>query len=75
MENIEMKSNKQIGEEIILDFKQDTKDIKMTIIGVKFTDYGKVLYDIKVEYPNEGGIGYMREVDSYYITEKPGRAK
>lgn len=66
------KSRHEIGDTIKLNFF-DCGSLNSGIIsGIKYTDYGKVLYDISL-YPfrheegNETVMTVLKDVDSYFI--------
>ncbi len=61
-------SRYEIGEQVDLDF-QNSKYLKNCIVeSVKFTDYGKVLYDIKVPLGYENFIT-LYDIDSALVVE------
>lgn len=68
----EKNSRHEIGNTIVLDFFQSGKLINGVIAGIKYTDYGKVLYDIKLfpfvgEPQNEEMSTILKDVDSYFV--------
>lgn len=65
-------SRHQIGEEVVLSFYESGKLTNAFISGVRFTDYGKVLYDVTIyPFPSEEEnkeIGTtLVAVDSYFV--------
>lgn len=61
-----------IGSKVILNFFNCGKLMVGNISGVKYTDYGKVLYDItlypfKNEPGNENIKTTLKDVDSYFV--------
>lgn len=72
IENIDPTSRHKIGDKIILNFFNCGKLMFGNIAGVKYIDYGKVLYDItlypfKHEEGNENIKTTLKDVDSYFI--------
>lgn len=70
MENT--KSRHSIGDEVVINLFALGKIQLGTIAGIKFTDYGKVLYDIKLfpfynEEHNKNLHTILKDVDSYFI--------
>lgn len=65
-------SRHKIGDTIILDFYNCGKLSTGTISGIKYTDYGKVLYDITL-YPfsneegNEEIKTVLKDIDSFFV--------
>jgi hypothetical protein len=71
--NIEPSSRHSIGDKVILDFWNCGKIMTgCRVSGVKYTDYGKVLFDITL-YPfqnepgNEEAYTILKDVDSYFV--------
>lgn len=65
-------SRHKMGDTIVLDFFNCGKISTGTISGVKYTDYGKVLYDITLrpfthEKGNEKITTILKDVDSYFV--------
>ena|ERR1017187_2345917 len=71
--SIPFKSDKLIGQPVILSFFESGNLNKCFIASVKFTDYGKVLYDIKIypfkkdEIKNEETFTILKDVDSLFV--------
>jgi len=69
---IDTSSRHKMGDTIILDFFNCGKLENGTISGIKYTDYGKVLYDITL-YPfsneegNEDLKTILKDIDSYFV--------
>jgi hypothetical protein len=64
-------SRHEIEDTVILNFYNSGK-ITGKICGVRFTDYGKVLYDVKIrpfvnEPQNEKFETVVKEIDSYFV--------
>lgn len=62
----------EIGDTVILNFFHCGKLSTCTIAGVKYTDYGKVLYDITLRpFYNEGNnqnlVTILKDIDSYFV--------
>lgn len=69
---IDTSSRHKMGDTIILDFFNCGKLATGTISGIKYTDYGKVLYDITLhpfanEKENEELKTILKDIDSYFI--------
>lgn len=67
-----MDARHKIGTNIVLNFYECGKIMFGTIAGVKFTDYGKVLYDItlypfKSEPQNKDLKITLKDIDSYFV--------
>jgi len=70
-------SRHQIGEVVVLDFGKCGKLHSCKVAGVKFTDYGKVLYDISLhpygeepdEYNNHLIVNTLRDIDSCRVKD------
>lgn len=69
---LDISSRHEIGDTIVLDFFNCGKLSTGIIAGVKYTDYGKVLYDITL-YPfsnekgNEDLKTTLKDIDSYFV--------
>lgn len=58
-----------VGDIVDLDF-QNSKYMKgCSVAGVKFTDYGKVLYDIRVPFLLEDDTVLLEGVDSIVVVK------
>ena len=78
MENNEIPSRHEMGDKVFCDFI-DSGKLKGFICGIKFTDHGKVLYDIKLfpfvndeplgeEYIDERNMSFiLKDIDSLFI--------
>lgn len=69
---IDTSSRHKMGDTIILDFFNCGKLSTGTISGIKYTDYGKVLYDITLHpFSNEKGNEelktVLKDIDSYFV--------
>jgi len=69
---MEKESRHKISDTIILNFFKCGKLMFGEISGIKYTDYGKVLYDItlrpfKNEKDNENLTTILKDVDSYFV--------
>lgn len=68
-------SNHKIGDTVVLDFGQAGKLFGVKIAGVKFTDFGKVLYDVSIqpyppdEHENEKIINILKDIDSCRVVD------
>lgn len=66
-------SRHKIGDVVIINFFNCGKISTGIISGIKYTDYGKVLYDIAL-YPfsnepqNKDLKTILKDIDSYFIT-------
>lgn len=65
-------SRHKMGEKIILNFFECGKLMFGIVSGIKYTDYGKVLYDVtlypfKSEPKNKLLKVELKDIDSYYI--------
>ncbi len=73
MEEQNKSSNHEIGDTIKLDFYDCGSLTTGIIAGIKFTDYGKVLYDIKLKpfissVHGENDLEtILKDVDSYFV--------
>ena len=66
-----MESRHQISDVIVVDFYESGK-LTGEIIAIKFTDYGKVLYDIRIrpfasEKNNKEFTQILLNIDSYFV--------
>ena len=69
---IDSSSRHKMGDTVILDFFNCGKLGTGVISGIKYTDYGKVLYDITLRpFTNENGNEELKttlkDVDSYFV--------
>lgn len=69
---IDTPSRHKIGDTVILDFFNCGKLGTGIVSGIKFTDYGKILYDITLrpfsnEEENKDLRTILKDVDSYFV--------
>lgn len=67
-----IESRHKIGQKVVVNFYECGKLFFGTIAGVKYTDYGKVLYDIslfpfKSEEQNKDLKYTLQNIDSYFV--------
>lgn len=65
-------SRHKIGDVVILDLFTCGRLSTCVISGIKYTDYGKVLYDITLkpfsnEEENKGIVTTLKDIDSYFV--------
>ena len=65
-------SRHKIGDTVVLNFFTCGTLSTCTIASVKYTDYGKVLYDIALrpfsdEPDNENHLTILKDIDSYFV--------
>ena len=71
MKNLKLPSAHQVGATVDIDFG-NSKYLKCCeIAAVKFTDQGKVLYDIHVPVEFDSITTVIKEVDGILITSSP----
>ena len=58
----------EIGDEVIIDLGIAGKITSAIISSVKFTDYGKVIYSVKIKpFENDDTETIIDNIDSYFI--------
>lgn len=61
-------SRHKIGDKVILNFFDSGTVGICNVAAVKYTDYGKVLYDVSlIPFQNEEHIVILKDIDSYYV--------
>ncbi len=69
---IDSSSRHKMGDTVILNFFNCGKLGTGIVSGIKYTDYGKVLYDITLRpFSNEAGnenlTTILKDIDSYFV--------
>lgn len=66
MGEIKLPSAHQVGQLVNINFNKFTSLEEVIVSAVRFTDYGKVLYDVKI-YVGEDNYTNVVGIDSYFV--------
>ena len=72
MIEMDVSSRHKIGDVVVLNFFTCGILSTCTISGIKYTDYGKVLYDVSLrpfsnEEENKDIVTVLKDIDSYFV--------